>query len=428
MLGIVAAARSGGRPPVASPVETAAAGGLGAAATGSAASDATATDATAAGSGGVGTAAAPTALESEPSTSLTQLAVMDVLPVSAWFDAPSDRAVEGAVMHFSGHLVGSPEADPRPASFTHAVDIEPIPAGAGRVSVTAKVRSVAPGEWDVHARLDESGVHGAGGAAASRRQSLVVTPAAWSWRRWSLADRGNRPVHTCLAPFARAPGVTPFIWAPLVLVAMIVAVVVQQLVNGRLEPPLSGSLPISLIAITAGLLGAKVWFVVLHRRERRYEGWCIQGFLTGVVVGAVPTLWVTGVPAGAFLDVTAPGLLLGLAIGRVGCFFAGCCAGRPTGSRWGLWSSDQTIGVRRMPTQLLEAGLCLGLAGACLAAVLLAGTAGGGVFVAGLAVYTLLRQQVLRLRTERRQTSKGTLAAAVAAGLVLVVDLAVLAV
>jgi len=52
-------------------------------------------------------------------------------------------------------------------------------------------------------------------------------------------------------------------------------------------------------------------------------------------------------------------VFVGMAIGRPGCFFAGCCSGRPTVSRWGLWSSDRRIGIRRIPIQLIEAAAAL---------------------------------------------------------------------
>ena len=41
-------------------------------------------------------------------------------------------------------------------------------------------------------------------------------------------------------------------------------------------------------------------------------------------------------PALATWDAFAPGLALGHAIGRVGCFAAGCCYGKPTSHFWGV--------------------------------------------------------------------------------------------
>src|SRR6516164_10979336 len=72
------------------------------------------------------------------------------------------------------------------------------------------------------------------------------------------------------------------------------------------------------------------------------------------ILAAAIMLVVLDLPAGVFLDATAPGLLVAMAVGRVGCFFAGCCGGPPTASSFGVWSSDQRVGARRIPTQLLE--------------------------------------------------------------------------
>src|SRR5204862_111469 len=54
-------------------------------------------------------------------------------------------------------------------------------------------------------------------------------------------------------------------------------------------------------------------------------------------LGAVIVVaWVTDRPAGELLDAIVPAGLLALAIGRVGCFLAGCCHGRPTTLPWGV--------------------------------------------------------------------------------------------
>lgn len=66
-------------------------------------------------------------------------------------------------------------------------------------------------------------------------------------------------------------------------------------------------------------------------------------------------------------------LMLGIAVGRTGCFWAGCCVGRPTDSRWGTWSSDRCLGIRRIPTQFLDALQAFAIAWAAVAVVLAAG-------------------------------------------------------
>jgi phosphatidylglycerol:prolipoprotein diacylglycerol transferase len=213
----------------------------------------------------------------------------------------------------------------------------------------------------------------------------------------------------------------------MVTVGMAVALALQSLVISNNHRAVGPVWTVSLIAIVVGIVGAKVWFIVLHRREHRIEGWCIQGFVAGATLAAAIVLAVLDVSPGVFLDVTAPGLLFGLAVGRVGCFFAGCCGGPPTASRWGVWSSDQRVGTRRIPTQLLESALAFSLGLGVLLVVLGHGPAGGAFFVAALAAYTLGRQGILRLRAEPRKTRLGGLVTGTLAAFVLIAAFAFLA-
>jgi phosphatidylglycerol:prolipoprotein diacylglycerol transferase len=67
------------------------------------------------------------------------------------------------------------------------------------------------------------------------------------------------------------------------------------------------------------------------------------------------------------LDLMVPCLAVGLAIGRLGCLFAGCCYGAPTDLPWAITFTDPNsvapLGVALHPTQLYETGYCLLLAG-----------------------------------------------------------------
>jgi len=251
-----------------------------------------------------------------------------------------------------------------------------------------------------------------------------VYPAGWSWRQWRLSKGTAAPVKTALLPFIKVPGVIPGFWSVMAVLGFAVALTVQSRVISNAHLTIANALPFSLFAIALGVIGAKLWFVVLRWRERRLEGWCIQGLLAGVAVAAAIGFAVFRVPIGVFLDATTPGLFFGMAVGRVGCFFGGCCAGRPTGSRWGLWSVlDQHVGMRRIPTQWIETVLALSVGSAALIAILNHGPFGGALFVAGLAVYTMFRQGILRLRGGPPKSARGTQLTAAAAALVLVADL-----
>lgn len=193
---------------------------------------------------------------------------------------------------------------------------------------------------------------------------------------------------------------------------------------------------VSLAASFVGLVGAKLYYLTGHyltgdRRGLRallFGGMCIQGFVLGAVSALAVGARISGLPVGPLLDVTAPGLLFGMTIGRFGCFFGGCCAGRPTASRWGLWSSDRRLGVRRVPSQLLEAtvALIVGLAALLVVWTTTANPA-GVVFIGAIAAYTLGRQFVFPLRANPGHTAHGRTLMVAFAGIALAVGIAVAA-
>ncbi len=73
--------------------------------------------------------------------------------------------------------------------------------------------------------------------ARGRREPGNATPAAGRsvpatrlWRRWAPSAESAEHVSTCLAPFARVPGILPGIWGVMVTLGMAVALTLQALV------------------------------------------------------------------------------------------------------------------------------------------------------------------------------------------------------
>ncbi len=88
-------------------------------------------------------------------------------------------------------------------------------------------------------------------------------------------------------------------------------------------------------------------------------------FYGGLVGGLVWTALYTHfqkMPMLTVLDLTAAPVALGHAIGRIGCFAAGCCYGKPTSAAWGVTFTNPTaqkisgtpLNVALHPTQLYE--------------------------------------------------------------------------
>ena len=327
----------------------------------------------------------------------------EALVISRWFDPPENGEPGGATVVFTGHRNVPGGGSMKREVFSQEETIEPIPSGAGPVAITTWVYGLRPGDWSVDAALVTPD------RARSRQASERppgVHPAAWSWLRWRLTDASattSRTRWALLAPLAATPAVLPGAYAVLATLAFIVAVATQASLAAASGLSTGGSLAISTFAIVAGLAGAKAWYAVLHPGEPVLRGgWAVDGFLVLAPLAAILALHVLDWPIGPFLDAATPGIFFGVAIGRVGCFLSGCCAGRVTSSRWGIWSSDRRLAARRIPTQLIEAGFGLLIGTASLWLVTRGILPGGLTFATAFVAYAVVRQALLRLRAERR--------------------------
>lgn len=350
----------------------------------------------------------------------------ETVGVTFWFEPPAEATPsDRLVVQVAGRRRNSSQKGAGLDRFDHEEAVEGLVGGSGPVAVTSRVSAVEPGDWDVSAQAFLERCEGGGGPAA--RQRIEVHQARWSPLRWSPQPAAPSLVRTCMLPLAMAPGTLLGAWALLAVTGITLALFVQGWVASARNLAVPHLLVVSLGAVTGGVIGAKAWYMVVHRREHRRDGWCIQGLVTGVTVVGVGLVAAAGLPIGEFLDVTIPGLLFGMAIGRVGCFFGGCCYGQPTSSRWGVWSSDRRIGARRIPTQLLECLLAVSTGAAALAGSLSESPMRGGVFVAALGGYTVIRQRLLRWRAEPRQSTWMSSGATLGAGTMIAVGIAIAA-
>jgi len=126
--------------------------------------------------------------------------------------------------------------------------------------------------------------------------------------------------------------------------------------------------------VLAALIGAKLWLIAAdwkYYAERPREIFSYSTLLSGgTFYGGFATALILAVFyarrfALKFLplaDVYAAPLALGHAIGRIGCFAAGCCYGKPTSLPWGVTFTNPyarelvgtPLGIPLHPTQLYE--------------------------------------------------------------------------
>jgi len=118
----------------------------------------------------------------------------------------------------------------------------------------------------------------------------------------------------------------------------------------------------ALTVVISGLVGAKLLFLVTNWREYAADprailaslrgGFVYYGSLIGGTIGAIVWLKRKKYPILPFGDAVMPGVALGQAIGRLGCFFNGCCYGGPVS--WGVIFPSLGDGIPRQPVQLYE--------------------------------------------------------------------------
>ena len=143
---------------------------------------------------------------------------------------------------------------------------------------------------------------------------------------------------------------------------------------------------LGIYIIISALVGAKLLLIVVefdHYRQNPAEiGTILRSggvFYGGLIASVGVAFWYMrrhGLPVWTTCDAFAPGIVLGQAVGRIGCLMAGCCYGKPTELPWGITFTNPLaaanvgtpLGVSLHPTQLYESGAALLILGGLLLA------------------------------------------------------------
>lgn len=203
-------------------------------------------------------------------------------------------------------------------------------------------------------------------------------------------------------------GFTLYVYGLALAVAMAAGVWVSSRRASRFGFVPDNMFDAALPAVICGLAGAKILFIATTWDEYGGNPWTIlasirggfvyYGSLLGGAIGTIAWLKWKKHPVLNFGDAIAPGLALGQAIGRVGCFFNGCCYGYPVS--WGVVFPSLGDFLPRHPVQLYES------AGTLLLALGLArmsrGVRGGRVLGMYLAVYGVMRFLLEIMRSDPR--------------------------
>lgn len=130
-------------------------------------------------------------------------------------------------------------------------------------------------------------------------------------------------------------------------------------------------LDLAFYLVLSAILGSRLFYVLIEYREylndpirilKIWEGGLV--FYGGLILAGITGTWYVlhhHLPHWRVMDVFAPGIALGHAIGRIGCFCAGCCYGKVCHCSFGLVFKDPKslarLGIPLYPTQLISSAM-----------------------------------------------------------------------
>jgi len=130
-------------------------------------------------------------------------------------------------------------------------------------------------------------------------------------------------------------------------VGMLLALYVTSRLAARDGLPRERIYDLGLWVLVGGLVGSKLLMILVEPGVEIFtldflrSGGVFYGGLIGGFIAVAILVPLYKLPFWKAADAFAPGVALGQAFGRQGCFAAGCCWGKPTEMFWGVHFSDQ---------------------------------------------------------------------------------------
>lgn len=176
-----------------------------------------------------------------------------------------------------------------------------------------------------------------------------------------------------MLPFIRIFGFTVPMYSLCIEVGIFFAVLILFYDCKRKNVLWNDAVVIGVAGIATGFAGAKLLYVITayspHQigeiiADGKWEyitngGFVFYGGFIFGIAGALVGAWLSGSRLKVYENVLVKLIPLVHAFGRVGCFFAGCCYGKPSKNAFGVIyttpASDAPCGIALLPVQLYEA-------------------------------------------------------------------------
>lgn len=158
--------------------------------------------------------------------------------------------------------------------------------------------------------------------------------------------------------------ITLYTYGLFLAIAFFVGLWIGEIRRGNIEK--RHILNIVVMIFLFGIIGARLFFVfsnVSYFLKHPFEivarsGFTFHGGFIFAIIGTFLYCKKNSLSFFKMADILSPSFAIGLAIGRIGCFFEGCCFGKPTNLPWGIlfpvgsWAYKEFGQIPVHPTQI----------------------------------------------------------------------------
>lgn len=163
---------------------------------------------------------------------------------------------------------------------------------------------------------------------------------------------------------------TVYGYGTMIALAILAAFLTAMMRSARKKTDTDTVLSLAIVCAVSGLLSAKIMFLITEwrffiRDPLLYltdftDGFVVFGGIIGGIAAGFVYCRIKKLPFLKYFDLVMPSIALAQAIGRIGCFLAGCCYGKETEGACAVvfrTSEFAPNNVPLIPTQLFSSGL-----------------------------------------------------------------------
>ena len=135
-------------------------------------------------------------------------------------------------------------------------------------------------------------------------------------------------------------------YGPMLVIGFLAAITLIRRLSKSLGTDPQHIINAALYSLIAGVIGARLFYFIHHHDQFQGDllgffrvwngGLELLGGVVAAVVVIIAYLVYYKLPIRPYLDILAIGLMLALVFGRIGCFFNGCCYGKPANLPWAV--------------------------------------------------------------------------------------------